>query len=277
VSTAGLTLDCVYTANVVYGLGRPTGGLKDQTAFAAGKLSDIADGLDGEFKNGLIAIGKGLSNSPCDPAQAKPGQVDSCGIKQAAALISGGVDELVDAISESLVDVMAQAGAGAFQVAAGAGRLDSGLAALQSGAKQLDGGAGQLASGAKQLSSGLTDAASGSGQLADGLGEAAGGAPALEDGASRLSAEGTTKLVDAGKSTASDYGLKYALIEAGAERAKTEGMAYGAPAGAAGATAYSFELAAMTGEGDRNLGRGAAALALFAVGAGVAMLRRRWS
>ena len=48
-------------------------------------------------------------------------------------------------------------------------------------------------------------------------------------GAQRLSDEGTKKLVDAGKATASDYGEKYALIEVGAERAKAEGMAYGAP------------------------------------------------
>jgi putative membrane protein len=96
-------------------------------------------------------------------------------------------------------------------------------------------------------------------------------------GASRLSAEGTTKLVEAGKATASDHGLKYAVISAGAQRATTEGMAFGAPDNAAGSTAYSLELAGLTGEGGRNVGRGAAALALFGLGGAASVLRRRWS
>jgi putative membrane protein len=269
-------------SNLAYGLGLPAsadptngGGLRDQTALASTKLSAIAAGLDGPIKDGLVKIGKGLSNTGCNPAQTTSGRPDSCGVADAAALISGGVDQLVAAIADQLTEVLDQASGGAAQVAAGAGALDSGLGTLKDGAKQLDSGAGQLASGADQLASGLKDAASGSGRLADGLGEAAGGAPALRDGAGRLSTEGTTKLVDAGKSTAADFGLKYALIEAGAQRAKTEGMAYGAPANAAGATAYSLDLAAMTGEGDRNVGRGVAALALFGAGAGVALLRRR--
>jgi len=66
-------------------------------------------------------------------------------------------------------------------------------------------------------------------------------------------------------------------LSAGAQRAKTEGMAFGAPDNAAGSTAYSLELAGLTGEGGRNVGRGAAALALFGLGGAASVLRRRWS
>lgn len=164
---------------------------------------------------------------------------------------------------------------GAGQLADGAGKLDSGLGDLASGAGQLDSGAGQLKDGANQLSSGLGDAATGSGQLADGLNKAADGAPKLRDGAQQLSDQGTKKLIEAGKSTAADYGQKYALIEAGAKRAQTEGMAYGAPKDAAGQTAYSYELAGADGEGGRNWGRGLGAVAVFALAGGAALLRRR--
>jgi putative membrane protein len=41
-------------------------------------------------------------------------------------------------------------------------------------------------------------------------------------------------------------------------------------------TAYSFELAGMTGEGSRNLGRSAGALAIFGLAGGAAFLRRRF-
>jgi putative membrane protein len=254
-------------------------------AQAVGALNQIAAGLDGAVGN-LPKMKGGL--------EALRGGTDG---------LSNGIDQLVDGITNSLMVGLNQANGGAAQVASGAGALDSGLGTLAGGAKQLDAGlgtlaggagqldsgvgtlkdgtkeldngAGQIASGSKELAAGLKDAADGSGLLADGLGQAADGAPALEDGAGRLSAEGTSKLVDAGKKTASDFGLKYALIEAGAERAKAEGMAYGAPADAAGATAYSFELAAVTDEGSSNLGRGLGALALFGVGAGVAAWRRR--
>lgn len=240
------------------------------------KLGIISGGLSGDALNGIDAIKKGLSNVGCNPAQTNPQAADACGVADAAGLVSAGVDTLVASIADQLGAALGQAADGASQVAGGAKALDSGLGQLKSGAGQLDDGAGQLKSGADQLSSGLGDAAAGSGELAAGLDTAAGKAPALEDGASRLSAEGTTKLVDAGKGTAADYGLKYALIEAGAQRAKAEGMAYGAPAGAAGATAYSLELAGMSGEGSRNVGRGLGAMAVFGLGAGLTVLRRRW-
>ena len=105
--------------------------------------------------------------------------------------------------------------------------------------------------------------------------KAADGGKALPAGAARLSAEGTSKLVAAGKSTASDYGLKYALLVAGAERAKTGSMAYGAPADAIGLTAYSLEISGANGNGGTSIGRGVGALALFGAGGGLAFFRRR--
>ena len=182
--------------------------------------------------------------------------------------IAGGADEL--AAGADKLD------AGAGKLSDGAGQLADGTGRARDGAGQLADGNQQIADGANQLSSGLGDAADGSGQIADGLEKAADGAPQIKDGAQRLSDEGTKKLVEAGKSTAADYGQKYALIEAGAQRAKAEGMAYGAPADAAGNTAYSFELAAMSGEGSRNLGRGLGAAAVFGLAGAAAFLRRRF-
>jgi putative membrane protein len=263
-----------------------------------------------QISGGLTQVQGGLSNPQCDvnnPTAPK----NPCGINQVQGLVSAGIDQLVSGIAASVSDVLGQAATGADDLAVGAGQLadgadqlDSGLGELSAGAdkvdagaKQLSGGAGQLADGtgkarvgagqladgnqqladgANQLSSGLGDAADGSGQLADGLEKAADGAPQIKDGAQRLSDEGTKKLVEAGKSTAADYGQKYALIEAGAQRAKTEGMAYGAPTNAAGNTAYSYELAGMTGEGSRNVGRGLGAAAVFGLAGAAAFLRRRF-
>ena len=165
---------------------------------------------------------------------------------------------------------------GLGQLAVGAGQLDTGLGALDNGASLLSGGTTQLFDGANKLAAGLGDAATGSGQLADGLAKAVDGGKALPEGAAKLSAEGTSKLVEAGKSTASDYGLKYAVMVAGADRAKTEAMAYGAPAGAAGATAYSLDISGANGIGGTNVGHGVGALALFGAGGGLVFFRRRF-
>lgn len=197
------------------------------------------------------------------------------GLMYGIDLIGEGGVTLIDGLGQ-LSDGADQLAAGSGDLADGAGQLDSGLGDLADGAGQLDDGASQLRDGAGKLADGLGDAADGSGKIADGLDKAAGGAPKLQDGAQRLSDEGTKKLIEAGKSTAADYGQKYALIEAGAKRAKAEGMAYGAPANAAGNTAYSYELAGMSGEGSRNMGRTAGAAAIFGLAGAAAFLRRRF-
>lgn len=308
---------CVDLANVVYGLGLPSGilspsdpgGLLAQTRTGATALTrakagvgSLTDMSSATILGGLGLIKLGVSNPNCD--LTKPTDpANPCGLKEAAGLVSGGIDQLVQAIATQLGDVVNQAylgagqvadgagqvadgadqvaagagqvAGGAKQVAGGAGQLDAGLGKIKSGAGQLDSGAGQLADGANQLQSGLQDAADGSGQLAAGLDKAAGGAPQLKDGAQRLSDEGTKVLIGKGKDTAQNFGEKYALIKAGADRAQAESMAYGAPEGATGQTAYTLEIAGEDGEGGRNWARGLGALAVFAIGGGAAAAVRQ--
>jgi hypothetical protein len=52
-----------------------------------------------------------------------------------------------------------------------------------------------------------------------------------------------------------------------AEMTKDGGLPYGPPAGATGSAAYSFELAAATHEGSRNLTRGVLAVVALGLGA----------
>ena len=197
-------------------------------------------------------------------------------------LLSDGAGEL-DTGAGALHEGLGVLAAGAGDLSDGTGTLEDGLNRLDDGANELAAGtsdaadgSGQLADGANQLADGLGDAADGSGQLAGGLEKAADGAPALEDGAQRLSDEGTSKLVEAGKSTAQTYGELYAVIEAGAERADSEKMAFGAPEGAMGLTAYTYEIRGDDGESGRNIARGLGGLALLAAGAGAFALRRRF-
>lgn len=51
------------------------------------------------------------------------------------------------------------------------------------------------------------------------------------------------------------------MLEAMAERTEDGGLPFGAPEGATGSAAYSFELAAATNEGGRNVTRGLLAIA----------------
>jgi putative membrane protein len=237
---------------------------------------------------GVAALRSSLY-SDCSPEDAD--FPDNCGFSQVLQLVQAGVFSLVDSIAAGITGDpdFARLVAGGQDLAAGAEKAASGASRLSTGADQLAAGTGdakagaaqladgnrQIADGASDLAGGLNDAAVGSGKLADGLTTAAESAPKLKDGAQQLSDEGTKKLVEAGKSTAADYGEKYALIVAGAERAKNEGMAYGAPEGAAGVTAYSLELAGMDGEGERNVGRGLGALVVLGLGTGAAALVRR--
>ena len=170
---------------------------------------------------------------------------------------------------------MTSAVQGVLKLDDGAATAYAGSGDLSDGLGQINGGTGELSDGASKLADGLGDAADGSGKLADGLSEAEAGAPALPDGAQRLSDEGTTKLVEAGESTAMSYGEMYAVIEAGAERADAEKMVYGAPEGALGLAAYSFEIQGEDGEQDRNLVRALGALALLAAAGGTLLVRRR--
>jgi X-X-X-Leu-X-X-Gly heptad repeat protein len=266
------------------GIGAVDAGL---TALVNGVISNVQGGIGGDNDTKEDATLRGGVHS----LQEGVGLLSAGGgdLLTGLGLLSDGAGMVAEGNAE-LADGVYQIAGGADELSAGADKLDAGAGQLSDGAGQLADGTGkardgagqladgnrQIADGANQLSSGLGEAADGSGQIAEGLEKAAEGAPQLEDGAQRLSDEGTKKLVEAGKSTAADYGQKYALIEAGAQRAKAEGMAYGAPADAAGNTAYSFELAGMSGEGSRNLGRGLGAAAVFGLAGAAAFLRRRF-
>jgi putative membrane protein len=254
--------------------GQKAPGLRQGLTLVDDGVSQLVNGVVSKVQGG---VGRNTDFDPEQPTlrggvDVVMGGIDLIG--EGGMTLLDGLNRL-DAGAGTLKAGTVELDAGAKKVAAGAGDLDTGLGKLSSGATRLSDGTSQLSDGADELSAGLGDAATGSGQLADGLEKAAKGGKALPAGAARLSAEGTSKLVDAGKSTAADYGLKYAVIVAGAERARTEAMAYGAPANAAGTTAYALEIAGANSDGDRSMGRGAGALALFASGAGLTLFRRR--
>ena len=245
---------------------------------AAG-LTLVSDGLTAQAIPGLgqVSAGLGVAISGVSTLQAGVSALATGNTSMQQGVqgrLIPGVNQLVAGLTTAVNGAL-RLNAGAAQASAGATTLAGKLVQAGAGAGQLSAGTVQLSAGANRLASGLGDAATGSGQLAAGLATAADGGKALPAGASKLSAEGTSKLVVAGKTTASDYGLKYALLAAGADRAKAESMAYGAPANATGMTAYSMEISGANGDGGTNVGRGVGALALFGAGAGLALFRRR--
>ena len=230
-------------------------------------VDGITESISAELKAGI-----GRPTAGCDPEATL--RCAAAALADGGGRLSAGIDDLI--VGVSLLND------GGSQLAAGAGDLSDGLGQIDDGAGQLADGAGRasdgsvlLADGADELADGLKDAANGSGRLADGLETAAGGAPKLVDGAQRLSDEGTKKLIEAGDSTAQNYGELYAVMAAGAERADNEDMAFGAPDDAIGLTAYSYIIQGDDGEGSRNLARGLGGLAILGAGAGVFALRRR--
>ena len=253
-----------------------TPGAKDQlSAGIRGALTgQLASQLKTGVNDGVDQIVTGVSGGVGTPTSTVPGP------KGPGPSLRNGVGQVIAGLAKlqteggKLATGLDQLSAGANQLEAGTGELSSGAGQLNAGAGDLKSGTSQLSAGAGQLASGLGDAASGSGQLADGLGQAAESAPALPEGAQQLSDQGTSQLINVGDGTASDYGLKYALIEAGAERAATA-QPYGSPEGATELTAYKFELAGEDGAGSANLARGVAGVALLAGAAALAAFRRK--
>jgi putative membrane protein len=247
-------------------------GIKQAALAVQAGVPMLVDGLTANISDQIMA-GLGKPTKRCDPEATLRCAAD--------ALADGGAE--LNAGVTALVEGVAKLNAGGLALSDGAGELSSGLGELSAGAGKLADGTGEaadgstrLSEGAGKLADGLGDAADGSGRLADGLGKAADGAPALQDGAQRLSDEGTSKLVEAGESTAQNYGEMYATIAAGAERAQAEKMAYGAPEGAIGLTAYSYEIRGEDGESGRNVARGLGGVALLGAGAAAFALRRRF-
>ncbi|GAA3800649.1 hypothetical protein [Cellulomonas soli] len=271
------TLASVLSSGIVTGLGALQCGL-DRPAATAGGLDCAASPSVAE---GLGLVDEGLGDLVDEVVKSVQGGVGQDADTQASGTLRGGITSLQDGTAQivtgaqALVSGLGQLQAGAGKLSSGSSQLADGTARLSGGAAQLSSGTSRLATGAGDLADGLGDAADGAEQLSEGLTQAADGAPALVDGATQLSEQGTSVLAASGAETAADYGVKYAVIEAGAQRTAEESMAYGGPEGAASVTAYSLDLAAVDGSGVTSVGRGAAALALFGIGATVATLWRR--
>ena len=298
---------CDFVAAFYYGIEAPTTGLRARSRLASSSLGSVRDGLDGQLSPGVTKLIEGVGLARDGLAGIRAG-VDQLAVGSAAARdgvknqVLPGVDQLLAGISGAVTGVnqlstgaktaatgsgtlaakIAVAGDGAQQLAdgsrqaqVGSRKLADGLVAARTGAAQLADGNAQIATGAGALATGLDNAAAGSSKLADGLATAADGAPALVDGANRLSKKGTQKLVAAGNDTTVEFGEKYAILDAMNELTKDGGLPYGAPANASGASAaYSFELAAASHEGSRNLTRGVLALIALGVGAAVSTVVR---
>jgi putative membrane protein len=269
--------------SVQAGVGGATDTAEDETL--RGGINGLQDGV-GQIQAGGETLLEGMSKLAEGAGQLDAGALELAlgtgALSKGTGELNAGAKELNTGAGKLAAGVgVLKAGTG--QLAAGSGELVNGAGQLADGARELAAGTGkaadganQVSDGANQLSTGLGDAADGSGRLADGLGEAAKGAPKLRDGAQQLSDEGTSKLVDAGQSTAQNYGEMYATLEAGAQRAQDEDMVYGAPEGAIGLAAYSYEIKGEDGESGRNVARGLGGAAVLAAGAGAFALRRRF-
>ncbi|TDD71706.1 hypothetical protein E1262_06155 [Jiangella aurantiaca] len=263
------------------GIGEPDDTPADETL--RGGVNGLSDGVD-QIIAGGNALVAGLMQLTGGAHQLHDGNLrisDGAGqLAAGAAEAADGAGRIADGAGQ-LEDGAREAADGAGQISDGAGQLADGAGAAADGAGQIADGAGRLADGADEaavgagvLATGLEDAADGSVQIYDGLLQATQGAPQLVDGAERLSAEGTSQLVEAGQTTAADFGTRYALLEAGADRAKNEPLVNGAPDGATLKTAFTFEIPEVSGEGGRNLTRGVVALGVFAAAAAAATFVR---
>ena len=276
------------------GAGEVNGGLMLVDGGLASLAAGLAKAVDGvmllntgagdayaggnELTSGLGQISSGAGDLAGGAGELAGGAGD---LASGAGDLAGGAGDLsdgADQVADGAGDLSAGAGElsdGAGKVSAGAGELSAGALLLDDGANKAYEGSGLIADGAQKLADGLVEAGDGSGLLFDGLVQAALGVPKLRDGAQELSDKGTSKLVDAGLSTAQEYGLMYAVLEAGGERADKSKMMVGAPEEAIGLAAYSYEIKGEDGEGGRNVTRGLAGLALLGAGAAAFGIRRR--
>ena len=196
-------------------------------------------------------------------------------LRAGGAQLADGAGKLNDGAGQ-LADGTGKLSDGTGKLVDGTGRLTDGTGQLRDGTGQLTDGTGRLVDGTGKLVTGTGELDQGMGQIDDGAGKVADGnkqasekAPAIPDGANQLHEQGSSKILEAGKKTAADYGVRYAALEAGAKRADAEAMPVGAPEGAVGLTAYSLEIRGADGADGASLGRGLLG-ALLLVGAGVA-------
>ena len=289
-------LDATVAGNLVSQVSTLGTALSTQSAQLLAGLDAVMAGLgtntdmtSSTVQGGLNLVKLGLDNPACnlaDPAN----QANPCGIKQVQGLVSAGIGQLVQSISDQLTTVLSQASTGADQLAAGMDQLAAGGAALDGGlgqladggsqladgastaadgAGQLDSGLGKISDGASQLSSGLDKAASGSSQLASGLTKAAAGDKQVVSGAGQLRSQGTSKLVAGADDTSGVNAKKYATLVALGDKVADGALPYGAPAGSTGSAAYQLTLAAATTASHDNTTRGIAAVVLLAAACAV--------
>jgi putative membrane protein len=289
----------------VPGTGQPAGGVlaqtqtsKKQLLEAAAGLKKAYEGIDASVIPTLTKVQGGLSNPGWDVnANGMVDDGEKPGVKEVQALVSAGLDALVTGISTNLSGFLGTAAAGSQKLAAGqamvaasAPALLDGIGRLDAGAKKLAEGTGAAADGGGSLSDGLLKlrdgggkladglqtAADGSGKIADGLGKVEAGQTQLADGANRLSGEGTSLLARSAGVAAASNAKKAAMLQAMGEKAADGALPFGLPEGATGTAAYSFTLAGANTQAEDSTTRGAAALALLALGSlsGFAVRRR---
>ena len=126
-----------------------------------------------------------LTRAAADATAALP---DAQGFVTQAGTVAAGVGRLstgLDALAASstqVADGMTALAGGTRQAANGVGALSSGATQLATGAVALDVGAGQLASGAASAADGAAQLSTGATELSSGVGQVAGGARTLADG-----------------------------------------------------------------------------------------------
>lgn len=252
----------------------------DSTTASRAGLVGLETGLTNAV-NGLTAMQLGVNQLAAGSASARDAVKNR---------VVPGVQLLITGLTGAVSGISGQLAPGVDQLATGSGTLATKLGEAADGARKLADGSSTAATGSDDLTSGLEkllvggtkladglgDAADGSGKIADGVTAVKDGVGQLADGSNRLSGEGTSLLATSANVAASDNAKKAAMLAAMAEKGKDGALPYGAPEGAVGDAAFSYVLAGANSDARDNTTRGAAAIALLALGSlsGFAIRRR---
>lgn len=257
----------------------------DNPTFIGGKpglKQGLAIGISGGIDQYVDAVLAGIATDLVgDPDTEGTLKFGTSALSAGAAQLATGAGTLSDKLGDAadgadkLAEGSAAANAGGQKLAGGLGQLADGGKKLSDGLPAAVDGAAKIADGAQQLADGLGDAADGSAQIADGVGQVTDGVAQVEDGARRLSGEGTSLLGGAANGGAATTAKKVAMLQAMSDKAESGALPYGAPEGAVGEAAFSYVLAGANSAAEDNTTRGAAALALLAMGSLAGMLVRR--
>ncbi|HWG94364.1 MAG TPA: hypothetical protein VNU66_09090 [Mycobacteriales bacterium] len=229
-------------------------------------------GIQSSLAPGVTQLAAGSATLATKTGEAADG---AAALKAGLDQLAGGGGQLAAGAGKAADGAKALSG-GLGQLAAGGGKLEAGLGSAKEGTAKLSDGLGQLDDGGAKLADGLGAAAEGSGKIADGLAKVEDGQTQLADGANRLSGEGTSLLARSAGVAAASNAKKAAMLQAMGEKAADGALPFGLPEGATGSAAYSITLAGANSQAEDNTTRGAAALALLALGSlsGFAVRRR---